>query len=70
MKDAQFLFVRMPQKIVSHKGVLFDGNVPTLIGLDGDMWASQLLILKLTAKTLLRSPLTLLIHQTILELRW
>lgn len=22
--------------------VLFDGNIPTLTGLDGDMWASQL----------------------------
>ena len=26
--------------------VLFDGNVPTLAGLDGDMWASQLLTLQ------------------------
>ena len=26
--------------------VLFDGNIPALTGLDGDMWASQLLILK------------------------
>ena len=26
--------------------VLFDGNIPTLTGLDGDMWASQLLTLQ------------------------
>ena len=26
--------------------VLFDGNTPTLTGLDGDMWASQLLVLQ------------------------
>ena len=25
--------------------VLFDGNIPTLTGLDGDTWASQLMIL-------------------------
>ena len=25
--------------------VLFDGHIPTLTGLDGDMWASQLLTL-------------------------
>ena len=28
--------------------VLFDGNIPTLTGLDGDMWASQLLTLQTT----------------------
>ena len=28
--------------------VLFDGNIPTLTGLDGDMWASQLLTLQKT----------------------
>ena len=28
--------------------VLFDGNIPTLTGLDGDMWASQLLTLEPT----------------------
>ena len=27
--------------------VLFDGNIPTLTGLDGDMWASQLLALQI-----------------------
>ena len=27
--------------------VLFDGNIPTLTGLDGDMWASQLLTLQI-----------------------
>ena len=31
--------------------VLFDGNVPTLTGLDGDTWASQLLIINTTANT-------------------
>ena len=31
--------------------VLFDGNVPTLTGLDGDMWASQLLTINTTANT-------------------
>ena len=28
--------------------VLFDGNIPTLTGLDGDMWASQLFTLQTT----------------------
>ena len=28
-----------------NSSVLFDGNIPTLTGLDGDMWASQLLTL-------------------------
>ena len=28
--------------------VLFDGNIPTLTGLDGNMWASQLLTLERT----------------------
>ena len=27
--------------------VLFDGNIPTLTGIDGDMWASQLLTLQI-----------------------
>ena len=31
--------------------VLFDGNIPTLTGLDGDMWASQLLTINTTANT-------------------
>ena len=31
--------------------VLFDGNVPTLTGLDGDMWASQLFTINTTANT-------------------
>ena len=31
--------------------VLFDGNVPTLTGLDGDMWASQLLTINTSANT-------------------
>ena len=31
--------------------VLFDGNVPMLNGLDGDMWASQLLTINTTANT-------------------
>ena len=32
-----------------NSSVLFDGNVPTLTGLDGDMWASQLLTTNITA---------------------
>ena len=32
---------------VPTSSVLFDGNIPTLTGLDGDMWASQLLALQL-----------------------
>ena len=31
--------------------VLFDENVPTLTGLDGDMWASRLLTINTTANT-------------------
>ena len=31
--------------------VLLDGNVPTLTGLNGDMWASQLLTINTTANT-------------------
>ena len=37
--------------IASTSSVLFDGNVPTLTGLDGDMWASQLLTINTTANT-------------------
>ena len=33
-----------------NSSVLFDGHVPTLTGLDGDMWASQLLILQTTER--------------------
>ena len=33
---------------VPTSSVLFDGNIPTLTGLDGDMWASQLLTLQTT----------------------
>ena len=36
--------------------VLFDGNIPTLTGLDGDMWASQLLTLQ--AKTQPNVPIS------------
>ena len=31
--------------------VLFDGHIPTLTGLDGDMWASQLLTIQTTARS-------------------
>ena len=31
--------------------VLFDGSVSTLTGLDGDMWASQLLTINTTVNT-------------------
>ena len=30
--------------------VLYDGHIPTLTGLDGDMWASQLLTLHTTTR--------------------
>ena len=35
----------------STSSVLFDGVIPTLTGLDGDMWASQLLTLQRTTST-------------------
>ena len=35
----------------STSSVLFDGVIPTLTGLDGDMWASQLLSLQRTTST-------------------
>ena len=34
-----------------NSSVLFDGVIPTLTGLDGDMWASQLLALQKTTST-------------------
>ena len=34
-----------------NSSVLFDGDIPTLTGLDGDMWASQLLTLQKTTIT-------------------
>ena len=37
--------------LIPTSSVLFDGNVPTLTGLDGDMWASQLLTINTTANT-------------------
>ena len=37
--------------ITPNSSVLFNGNVPTLSGLDGDMWASQLLTINTTANT-------------------
>ena len=37
--------------LTPNSSVLFDGNVPTLTGLDGDMWASRLLIINTTANT-------------------
>ena len=37
--------------VTPNSSVLFDGNVPTLTGLDGDMWASQLLTINTTANT-------------------
>ena len=33
--------------------VLFDGNIPTLTGLDGDMWASQLLTLQTSSREII-----------------
>ena len=37
--------------LIPTSSVLFDENVPTLTGLDGDMWASQLLTINTTANT-------------------
>ena len=37
--------------LTPNSSVLFDGNIPTLTGLDGDMWASQLLTINTTANT-------------------
>ena len=34
--------------LIPTSSVLFDGNVPILTGLDGDMWASQLLTINIT----------------------
>ena len=34
--------------------VLFDGHIPTLTGLDGDTWASQLLTIQESSVYLLR----------------
>ena len=41
--------------------VLFDGHIPMLTGLDGDMWASQLLTLRPTAAT---TEITFNFHNT------
>ena len=35
----------------STSSVLFDGHIPTLTGLDGNMWASQLLTVQITSST-------------------
>ena len=32
--------------VICSRPTLFDGNVPILTGLDGDMWASQLLTIE------------------------
>ena len=37
--------------ITPTSSVLFDGNIPKLTGLDGDMWANQLLTINTTANT-------------------
>ena len=47
-------FIRSNTKIwctTPTSSVLFDGNVSTLTGLDGDMWASQLLTINTTVNT-------------------
>ena len=38
---------RLSKCLTPTSSVLFDGNIPTLTGLDGDMWASQLLTLQI-----------------------
>ena len=43
--------------------VLFDGHIPTLTGLEGDMWASQLLTIPITASP--RIEITFYFHDTL-----
>jgi hypothetical protein len=45
--------------------VLFDGNIPTLTGLDGDMWASQLLTLNAIVP-----KLSQILHQYLTMREW
>ena len=51
--------------------VLFDGHIPTLTGLDGDMWASQLLTTQGSGVLILfdftDTPITILVWK---QLRW
>ena len=42
-------FITRQTCLTPTSSVLFDGNVPTLTELDGDMWASQLLTINTTA---------------------
>ena len=69
------LFIRSSTRqtcLIPTSSVLFDGNVPTLNLLDGDMWASQLLTINTTANTA-EITFDLLLHKIILgsgELRW
>ena len=48
--------------------VLFDGNIPTLTGLDGDSWADQLLTLNASIIALLEEKYTLM-HLTLLSVQ-
>ena len=50
--------------------VLFDGRIPILTGLDGDMWASQLLTLQLHNPNRRDILLTSEAHPTMQELSW
>ena len=45
-----------------NSSVLFDGHIPTLTGLDGDMWASQLLTIQVAADP--RIEITFWFHDT------
>ena len=53
-EDVHTLFALLNrQKLVPYQqgSVLFDGKVSTLTGLDGNLWASQLLTINTTANT-------------------
>ncbi len=39
------ILVKLDESYAFGDSVLFDGNIPTLTGLDGDMWETQLLAL-------------------------
>ena len=50
------------QHVLTLTLVLFDGHIPTLTGLDGDMWASQLLTIQVAADP--RKEITFWFHDT------
>ena len=52
---------------ITTSSVLFDGNVPTLTGLNGDMWASHLLTINLTNTANITFDFTNILHYTGVE---